>query len=158
MLFFIQIKDDVAVLDHGNIWKIDAGKCIIALSSFLFSAGTRNCFSIEDNGDAAGTVVAGKTKAVTQVDSGIRIFHIDRLLSACNDNGLGGILNQIGECGGRVGHGIRSVTDDKAVVFFVVRLDGLRHGEPVFWLHIGAVYIEYLKAVRLAELLCIRDV
>lgn len=83
---------------------------------------------------------------------------IDRLLSACNDDGLGGILNQIGECGGRVGHGIRSVADDKAVVFFIVCLDGLRHGEPVFWLHIGAVYIEYLKAFRLAELLRIRDV
>ena len=158
MLFFIQIKDDVVVLDHGNIWKINTGKCVIALSSFLFSTGTRNCLSIEDNGDAAGMIVAGKSKTVIQVDSGIRIFHIDRLLCASNNNGLQGILNQIRECGGRVGHGIRSVTDDKAVVFFIVRLDGLRHGEPVFWLHIGAVYIEYLKAVRLAELLCIRDV
>ena len=158
MLLFIQVKDDMAILNHGNIRKIDTGKCIVALRPLLFPTGSGNHLTVKDDGDAACAVVAGKTKAVIQVDPGIRVFHIDGLLGTGYDNGLCRRLDQIGEGGRRISHGIRSVTDYKAVVFLIMCLDGFRHGKPVFWLHIGAVYIENLKAVRLTELCCIRNV
>ena len=69
-----------------------------------------------------------------------------------------GILNQVGQGRSGVGHGVRAVADHKAVVAVVVLLYGPGDGQPVAGLHVGAVDIEYLKAVDVAVALAVRNV
>ena len=129
------------LLDRGNIGKIDAGKGVVALGALLFSAGACDHLAVEYNIDPMCLWVRGKAETVRKIGPGVCIFHIDRLLGSGDDNGLCGIADQIGKSGGGVSHGVCPVGDHKAVIIFIMFLNGLFYGKPVGGLYVGAVNI-----------------
>ncbi len=68
------------------------------------------------------------------------------------DDGLGAVLNQIAQGRRRIGHGVRAVADDEAVVVVVVLPDGLGRPQPVGGMDAGAVQTIQLDAVHMAQL------
>ena len=99
-----------------------------------------------------GLRVGDVDKAVVQVEPCVRIVEQDRFLRAGNDDGLGGILNQVGQCGGGIGHGIGAVGDHKAVVQGVVFLQGGADLQPVGGADVGAVQVHQLHGLYVAQL------
>ena len=156
-VFVIEVEQDFVVLNGGNVGEVYAGEGIIAFGAFLFSAGSGDNFSVKDDIDAMGFWAGGKTETVQQVGFGIGDFHVNRFLGAGDDDWLGGVLDQVGQGGCGVGHGIGAVADDEAVETAVLFMDYLGNGEPVAGLHIGAVDVEYLDGFYFAEAAGIRD-
>ena len=93
----------------------------------------------------------GTEECVGEVDLGVGGIEADRLLRAGQDNGLFRALDQIGEGGGGIGHGVRAVADNEAVVAIVVLLNGLCKRDPVLRPDVGGVQTEQLDAVHAAE-------
>ena len=129
------------LLDRGNIGKIDTGKGVVALGALLFSAGACDHLAVEYDIDPMCVWVRGEAEAVRKIGSGVCVFHIDRLLGSGDHNGLCRIADQIGKGSGRVSHGVCTVGDHKAVIIFVMFLNGLFNGKPVGGLYVGAVNI-----------------
>ena len=96
--------------------------------------------------------MGGKPQAVRQIDSGICIFHVNRLLGSGDYNGFQGALNQIGECGCSIGQGIGAVTDYEAVIALIILLNGGGNLQPMRGLNVGAVDVENLSCIHLAVL------
>ena len=67
LLFVVQVEDNVVVLDGGNVWEVDAGKRVVALGAFLFTAGSGNDLAVKDDVDAMGFVAACKEETVGPV-------------------------------------------------------------------------------------------
>ena len=127
------------VLDHGEVREVDAGEGVVALAALLFSACSRDNFSVKDDGHAVGTFGGGKTQAVKKVRSSVRHVKVDGLLGAGDDDGLAGVLDEVGHGGGSVCHRISSVADHEAVVIVVILLQDLGELQPVFRVHVRAV-------------------
>ena len=114
----------MVLLDGCDIGEIDAGKCVVALGPLLLAAGSGDHFAVKDNVHPVGAVVGGEKQAVRQIGARVGIFHVDGLLGPGDHDGFGGVLNQVGQGRGGVGHGVRAVADHKAVVAVVVLLNG----------------------------------
>ena len=127
------------VLDHGQIWEVDAGESVIALAALLLSAGSRNDFSVKYDGHAVGTFGGGKAQAVQKVCSCVRHVEVDGLLRTCDYDGLAGMLDEIGHGSSGVGHGIGAVADHEAVIIVIILLKNLSQLQPVLRVHICAV-------------------
>ena len=89
-----------------------------------------------------------KTKRIEQVCFCIGYFHGNWFLGTGDDNRLRRVLNQVGQCRRGVCHGIGSVADDKAIIFFIVILNGAGHQKPIFRLDVGRVNVENLNCVN----------
>ena len=99
LLFVVQVEDNVVVLDGGNVWEVDAGKRVVALGAFLFTAGSGNDLAVKDDVDAMGFVAACKEETVGQVGLGIGNLQVNGLLGTGDDNRFWRILDQVGESG-----------------------------------------------------------
>ena len=75
-----------------------------------------------------------------------------------DDNGLGRVLDQIGQSCGSIGHGVCTVTDDEAVIGIIMFPDGGSNFQPVAGLHVRAVNVDKLKRIGLTEFAGIRDI
>ena len=133
---------------HGVI---DGGEGLEALGVGLLSPGAQDDLAVEDDADA-GHLRRGGAEGVLQVDLGVCGVEADGLLGAGEDDGLGAALDEVGEPGGGVGHGVRAVGEDEAVVLLVVLPDAAGHPEPVLGGDVGAVQVQELHAVHPAEL------
>ena len=72
-------------------------------------------------------------------------------MRAGDDDGLWTALHEIGECRGRVCHGVRTVADDKSVVSIIILLDGGLHEQPMRGQDVRAVDVAHLQGVRMAK-------
>ena len=120
--FVVDVEQDVLVLDHCQIGEVDAGKGIVALGALLLSAGAGDDLSVKDDIYAVGPFTGGEPQAVQQVGAGVGHIQVDGLLCAGDDDGLFGVLDQVGHGGSSIGHGIGAVADHKAVVVIVIFL------------------------------------
>lgn len=96
--------------------------CRLTVRSFA-CAGAENDAAVEHDHHAA-QIGHGAAERIGQIRLGIRVFKHDGLLCARQDDGLGGILNEIGQRRGCIGHGVRAVGDDEAVIFLIAGADG----------------------------------
>ena len=99
LLFVVQVEDNVVVLDGGNVWEVDAGKRVVALGAFLFTAGSGNDLAVKDDVDAMGFLAACKEETVGQVGLGIGNLQVNGFLGTGDDNRFWRILDQVGESG-----------------------------------------------------------
>jgi len=99
LLFVVQVEDNVVVLDGGNVWEVDAGKRVVALGAFLFTAGSGNDLAVKDDVDAMGFAAACKEETVGQVGLGIGNLQVNGFLGTGDDNRFWRILDQVGESG-----------------------------------------------------------
>ena len=111
---------------------------------------------VKDDVHAAGTVVAGIEKGVAQVLARVGVLVEDRLLRAGDDDGLGIILNQVRQRRRCVGHRVRAVREDEAVVSVIVSAHAGRHPQPVAAVDVRAVAVHELHGVDPAQLLELR--
>ena len=105
---------------------------------------------VEHDGHA-GQIGSRATERVCQIDFGIGRVETDGLLSAGEDHRLGAALNEIAEGRGGIGHGIRAVGDDEAIIAPIIFPDAAHHLQPVLRPHIGAVQIQQLHTVHIAD-------
>ena len=139
------------VLHHRQIGVVDTGEGPEALGVGLAGTGPQNDPAVKDDLHAAAAP-AGIEKGVGEVAFGVGAIEPDGLLGAGEDNGLGAVLNQIAQGRRRIGHGVRAVADDEAVVVVVVLPDGLGRPQPVGGMDAGAVQTIQLDAVHMAQL------
>ena len=140
----------MVVLDDGHIGEVDAGKCMIAFGALLFPPGAGNDFSVKHDIHIMGPGVGGKAQAVGQIGPGVRVLHINGSLGAGNHNGLPGMLDQVGQGGCGIGHGVRAVGDYETVIPVVMGFNGRCDGQPVGRLDVGAVNVQDLDGINLA--------
>ena len=117
----------------------------------LLGPGAQDDLAVEDDADPRH-LRRGHPEGILQVDLGVRGVKADGLLGSGKDDGLGTALDEVGESRRRIGHGVRPVGEDEAVVVIVVRPDAAGHGQPVLGGDVGAVQVQDLQAVRPAEL------
>ena len=158
LVFVINVKDDPAVMNGGNIRIINTGKSIVAFGKFFLGSGTCDDFAAEHDADAMRSVMRGKTEAVQEIGTGICDCQIDRFLGSCNDDRTAVILDQVRKCGGCVSHGICAVADDKSVVKFVFFFNELRKFQPVRSTDIGTVQGKWLDGINGTELIGSRNI
>ena len=106
---------------------------------------------VEDDGHPR-QVLRRAAEGIGKVVLGIRGVKADGLLRAGEDDGLGTALNEIAQRSGGIGHGIRPVGDDKAVVKIIPLLNAPGHHQPVLGGNAGAVQIQKLDALHPADL------
>ena len=147
---------DLPAAQDGRLGVVDAGKGIVALRAHLARAGAENDLVVKDDVHAAGAVVAGIEKGIAQVLARVGVLVEDRLLRAGDDDGLGVILNQVRQGRRRVGHRVRAVREDKAVVSVIVLAHAGRHLQPVAAVDVRAVAVHELHGVDPAQLLKLR--
>ena len=94
---------------------------------------------------------SGKWGADHEIGSGVGTFRVYGPLGACEHDRLPGMLYQIRESRSRIGQGICSVTDDEAIIAAVLFFNGLREDQPMLGADVGAVQIQKLHGVYLAE-------
>lgn len=95
--------------------------------------------------------VAGVEKTVKQIFPCIGIAQGDRLLRTGQHDRLWRVLDQIGQCCRRVGHGIGAARDHKSVIAFILIFDCFRHHLPVLRRDIGAVEVQQLQAFYVCQ-------
>ena len=98
-----------------------------------------------------GLPVRGIEEAVIKVAPGVGIIQGDGLLGTGDDDGLRGVLDQIGQGGGGVSHGVGPMGDDEPVILLIPLLDGSCHLQPVGGAHIGTVQIHQLQGLYPAQ-------
>ena len=145
------ILQQALVLDQGQLRIVDAGEGLEALGEGLAGPGAQNDLAIEHDLHPAAAP-AGIQERVGKVALGVGTVVPDGLLGPGEDDGLGAVLDEIAQGRRRIGHGVRPVGEDEAVVVIVVRPDAAGHGQPVLGGDVGAVQVQDLQAVRPAEL------
>ena len=148
-----QIADNHAVLNHCREGIVQAGEGVEALGSLFSRTGSHNHLAVEHDIHVLGIVIGGVDEAVQQIGFCVGHVHVDGLLRAGDNDGLGGILDHIGKRRRRVCQRIRAVADHESVVFVVVFLDRTHHELPVLRGHIGGVEIAHLHGMNLAHIL-----
>ena len=144
------IADDPPIPDHAQKGVVDAGEGLKALAAGLPGPGAQDDLAVEHQHDP-GHVRCGHGEGVPQVLLAVGGLKADGPLGACEDDGLGTALDQVAQTRGGVGHGVRAVADHEAVVLPVAGPDGRRHAGPVLGLDVGAVQVEELGALHLAD-------
>ena len=139
-----------AVLQHGQLRIVDAGEGLQADGARFACTGAENDAAVEHDHHAA-QIGHGAAERIGQIRLGIRVFKHDGLLRARQDDGLGGILDEIGQRRGCIGHGVRAVGDDEAVIFLIVGADGAGDRQPVRGSHIRRVDGKQLFAGHAAQ-------
>ena len=143
---------DLPAAQDGRLGIVDARKGVVALRAHLACARAENDLVVKDDVHAAGAVIAGIEKGVAQVLARVGVLVEDRLLRAGDDDGLGVVLNQVRQRR-RVGHRVRAVREDKAVVSVIVLAHAGRHLQPVAAVDVRAVAVHELHGVDPAQLL-----
>ena len=131
--------------------KIYGGERVVADGLVLFGAGARDDVPAEHHHNAPAAGVKGADDAVAQVFLGVGDLVGDGLLCAGEDDGLVGVLDEVGQCRRRVGQCVGAVADDEAVVEGVIFLHGLCHHQPVLRAEVGAVDAAQGQRVGAAE-------
>ena len=140
----VNVEEDVGILDGRNKGEVDGDKGVVGLGPLLLGPGPADDLAVEDQVDPVSPVVRGKEQAVVEVGPGVGRVQVDGLLGARQDDGLGGILDQVREGGRRIGHGVRPMADDEAVIVLVGRFNGAGHLDPVLGLNVGGVQVDEL--------------
>ena len=136
----------MVVLDGGNVWEVDAGKRVVALGAFLFTAG-----SVKDDVDAMGFVAACKEETVGQVGLGIGNLQVNGFLGTGDDNRFWRILDQVGESGCGVGQGVGAMTDFGPLIANPASfLLGAAAQFGIFFAYIGAMCLGFEDAAAAA--------
>ena len=133
--------------------EIDRGKGVVADGLVFLGAGARDDVAAEHHHHPPAAGVAGADDAVPQVLLGVGDLIGDGLLGTRQDDGLIGILDEVGEGRRRVRQRIGAVADDKAIVQRVIFLHGPGHHEPVLRAQVGAVDAAQGQRFRAAKLL-----
>ena len=102
--------------------------------------GPQNDPAVKDDLHAAAAP-AGIEKGVGEVALGVGTVEPDGLLGAGDDDGLAGVLDEVGHGGSCVRHRVRSVADHEAVVIVVILFQNLSKLQPVLRVHICAVNV-----------------
>ena len=150
------IIHELPAAQNGRLRIVDARKGVVAFRAHLACARAENDLVVKDDVHAACAVVAGVEKGVAQVLARVGVLIEDRLLRAGDDDGLGVVLDEVRERGGGIGHRVRAVREDKAVIRIVVRAHARRHLQPVAAVDVRAVAIHELHGVDAAQLLELR--
>ena len=130
---------------------VDGGEGLKALGVGLLGPGAQDDLAVEDDADPRH-LRRGHPEGVRQVDLGVRGVEADGLLGAGEDDGLGAALDEVGEPRRRIGHGVRPVGQDEAVILVIMLPDAAGHTKPVLGGDVGAVQVQDLQAVGPAEL------
>ena len=133
--------------------EIDRRKGIVADGLVLFGAGAGNDVPAEHHHHAPAARVEGADHAVAQVFLSVGDLVGDGLLRTGQDDGLVGVLDQVGQRRRRVCQRIGAVADDEAIVQGVVLLYSLGHFQPMLRAEVGAVDVEQSQRFRAAKLL-----
>ncbi|MPN18035.1 hypothetical protein SDC9_165393 [bioreactor metagenome] len=83
-----------------------------------------------------------------EICSAVAIRMDDWQLGPCKHHGERQVLQKEGKHGSRIGHGIRAVCNDDAVVVPHVKEHGFRHELPFLGLNVGAIHIKQVDAVH----------
>ena len=148
----------MSVLYGGNVGEIDAGKGIVAFCPLLLPPCPGDDLAVKNNVYIMGALTACKEQAVREIGLCVGDLQVDGLLGAGDDDGLFRVLNQVGEGRGGVRHGICAVADHEAIVRVIMLLYGFSDEKPVLRLHIGAVDVQDLNGICVAEAGHIRDI
>ena len=144
------IPQEDPVPQDPQVRVVDAGKGLEALGAGLPGPGAQDHMAVEHDGHPR-QVRCGTAEGIRQVDLGIGGVKADGLLGSGEDDGLGAALDQIAEGRGGIGHGVCAVGDDKAVITVIVIPDAARHSQPMLRPHVGAVQVQQLHAVHIAD-------
>ena len=139
------------VPQHPQHRVVDGGEGLKALGVGLLGPGAQDDLPVEDDADPRH-LRRGHPEGVLQVDLGVRGVEADGLLGPGEDDGLGAALNEVGKPRRRIGHGVRPVGQDEAVIVVIMLPDTAGHGQPMLGSDVGAVQVQDLQAVRPAEL------
>ena len=116
----------------------------------------RDDLAVEDDGNPR-QVLRRATESVGQVCLGVCGVKADGPLGPGEDNGLRAPLDQVAQGRRRIGHGVRTVGEDEAVVAPIVFPEAPGHLEPVAGADVGAVQVQKLEAVHGANFRNTRD-
>ena len=94
---------------------------------------------------------AGVPQGVQEVHFGVGGVLVDGALGPGEDDGLSGVLDEIGKGRGGVGQGVRAVAEDEAVVGAVVVLNEPGQLQPVLRPDVGGIQVQGLERVNLAQ-------
>ena len=133
------IPHQTVALHQRQLREVDRSKGVVADGLVLLGAGAGDDVPAEHHHDAPAALIQRTDHAVSQVFLGIGDLVGDGLLGTGEDDGLVGVLDQVGQRRSRVGQRIGAVADDEAIVQGVILLHGLGHHEPVFRAEVGAV-------------------
>ena len=130
---------------------VDGGESVHGFGARFAGTGAADGAAVKDEHYAKECVVLRGEEGVIKVAARVGLLIIDGFLGAGEYDGLGAVLNEIGQRTGSVSHGIRAMGDDKAVVAEVVFLHAVGDGQPVFRRHVGGVDIEQLQRIDMAQ-------
>ena len=150
--------DDLPVLYHRQHREVDAAEGVVAAGIGFLRAGPRNDIPVENKRHAPGSRIPRIADAVDQVLPRVGALFADRLLGSGHDDRLIGVLDHVRQCRAGIGHGVRTVADDKAVVVQVFALHRRHDLVPDRRGHIGAVDVADLDGVQIVFFTQFRDV
>ena len=147
----LDIIEGLSLAHDGDSGEIDARKGVVAARARLFGARAQNDVAVKDDAYAERPIVRREQKGVRKIGAGVRIARVGGALRAREHDGLIRALNEVGERRGGICHGVRAVRHDKAVVRRIAFLDDAGDLQPVYAVDVGAVQIEGLDGVHLAD-------
>ena len=145
------VLQEMLILQHRQIGIVDAGKGLKALGIGLSGPRAQNHLAVEHDLHAAAAA-AGVNESIGQIALGVGTVKPNGLLRAGQHDGLGAALHQITQRRSGIGHGVRAVADDKAVVAVIVFPDGAGDAQPMLGMNIGAVQTVHLQTIHLTQL------
>ena len=132
--------------DLAFVGGVDAFKGVEAHGPDLDRPAAADDFVVEGHADAGDPLLDGG-KGRGQVAGGVGEGGADGQLGAGEDHGLFQVLEHEGQHGGGVGHGVRAVGDDHAVVVREGFVDAAGDELPLLSLDVGAVQVQDVFAV-----------
>ena len=112
----------------------------------------------EHDRHVARGIVCRIEQALVQVQLGVGEGIGHGALRAGEDDGLGAVLDEVGQRGGGVGHGVGAVQDDEPVEGVVALADGGGDAQPVARTHVGAVDVHRLHDLEIAHVVDLGNV
>ena len=151
LVFVINIKNNLLIVNGCNIRIINAGKGIVAFGKFLLCSGSCDHFSPKHNGNSMSAVVRGKAETVQKIGTCICNCQVNRFLCTGNHDRSAVILDQIRQSSSRICHSVRSMAKHKAIIKFIFGFDQSGQLQPMVCAHIGTVQGKRLNGINGAE-------
>lgn len=145
------VVQDAPLAKQRQLGVVDGGKGVHRLGVRLAGARAADHAAVEHQHHAKERLILRGKKGVKEIAPRVGVLLIDGALGAGQHDGLGAVLNEVGERAGGIGHGVRAVRDDEAVVAEVVVLHASGDGQPVLGRHVGGVDVEKLHRVDAAQ-------
>ena len=145
------VAHNAVVADIGDGRVVHTNERVKAHGALLAGARAGNGHATKYDRDVVRMLIERIEQALIQVELGVGKGIAHGLLRAGEHDGLGAVLDKVGERRGGIAHGVRAMQDHEAIVVGVALDDDIADTHPVAGTHIGAVDVHGLHDVEFAE-------